>query len=122
MDTSLIYGIQKLLQKNKEIIWHGIMKNKIKIIIGARSSLLLPFKDLGLIIVDEEHDSSYKQEDGIIYNARDMAIARASIEKIPINLVTSIPSIETFNNIKNKKYNFTFLKKDIWSIHFQKLR
>ena len=84
LDTSLIYGIQKLLRKNKEIIWHGIMKNKIKIIIGARSSLLLPFKDLGLIIVDEEHDSSYKQEDGIIYNARDMAIARASIEKFQL--------------------------------------
>ena len=74
----------KITLKNKEIIWHGIMKNKIKIIIGARSSLLLPFKDLGLIIVDEEHDSSYKQEDGIIYNARDMAIARASIEKFQL--------------------------------------
>ena len=98
------------------------MKNKIKIIIGARSSLLLPFKDLGLIIVDEEHDSSYKQEDGIIYNARDMAIARASIEKIPINLVTSIPSIETFNNIKNKKYNFTFLKKRYMEYPFPKAK
>ena len=112
----------KITPKNKEIIWHGIMKNKIKIIIGARSSLLLPFKDLGLIIVDEEHDSSYKQEDGIIYNARDMAIARASIEKIPINLVTSIPSIETFNNIKNKKYNFTFLKKRYMEYPFPKAK
>ena len=80
------------------------------------------FKDLGLIIVDEEHDSSYKQEDGIIYNARDMAIARASIEKIPINLVTSIPSIETFNNIKNKKYNFTFLKKRYMEYPFPKAK
>ncbi|OUW73990.1 MAG: primosomal protein N' [Pelagibacteraceae bacterium TMED216] len=100
----------KITPKNKKIIWHGIINDKIKIIIGARSSLLLPFKNLGLIIVDEEHDASYKQEDGIIYNARDMAIARASIEKIPINLVTSIPSIETFNNIQNKKYNYTFLE------------
>ena len=72
--------------------------------IGARSSLLLPFKKLGLIIVDEEHDSSYKQDEGTIYNARDMAISRALAENIPINLITSIPSIETYNNIRGKKY------------------
>jgi primosomal protein N' (replication factor Y) len=71
--------------------------------------LLLPFKKLGIIIVDEEHDASYKQDEGIIYNARDMAISRASFENIPINLITSIPSLETFNNIQNKKYNITKL-------------
>ena len=98
-------------KKNKSIIWKGILEGKIKIVIGARSSLLLPFKKLGLIIVDEEHDSSYKQDEGISYNARDMAIARASLENIPINLVTSIPSIETFNNIVNKKYSITKLTK-----------
>ena len=64
----------------------------------------MPFKKLGLIIVDEEHDSSYKQDEGAIYNARDMAISRASFENIPINLITSIPSMETYNNIKDKKY------------------
>ena len=81
--------------------------------IGARSSLLLPFNKLGLIIVDEEHDTSYKQDEGIIYNARDMAISRASIENIPVHLITSVPSIETFNNIK--KINIIFLEsiKDI---------
>ena len=77
--------------------------------IGARSSLLLPFKNLGLIILDEEHDPSYKQDEGIIYHARDMAIARASFENIPIHLVSAVPSLETFNNIKNKKYNHTKL-------------
>ena len=66
--------------------------------------MLLPFKKLGIIIVDEEHDVSYKQDEGVIYNARDMAISRASFEKIPIHLVTSIPSIETYNNIQNKKF------------------
>ncbi len=79
--------------------------------IGARSSLFLPFKKLGLIVVDEEHDPSYKQEEGVIYNARDMAISRASIENIPIHLVTAVPSLETYNNILNKKYRKTELKK-----------
>ena len=100
----------KITIKNKRIIWKGIINNEIKIVIGARSSLLLPFKKLGIIIVDEEHDASYKQDGGIIYNARDMAISRASFEDIPINLITSIPSLETFNNIKNKKYKITKLK------------
>ena len=100
----------KITPKNKRIIWQGISKNKIKIVIGARSSLLLPFNKLGIIIVDEEHDSSYKQDEGLIYNARDMAIARASFENIPVHLVTSIPSLETFNNIKNKKYSITKIK------------
>jgi len=97
--------------KTKSIIWKGITEGKIKIVIGARSSLFLPFKNLGIIIVDEEHDTSYKQDEGIVYNARDMAITRASLENIPINLVTSIPSIETYNNIVSKKYNITKLEK-----------
>ena len=96
-------------KKNKSIIWKGITEGKIKIVIGARSSLFLPFKNLGIIIVDEEHDTSYKQDEGISYNARDMAITRASLENIPINLVTSIPSIETYNNIIIKKYYVTKL-------------
>jgi len=98
-------------KKNKSIIWKGITEGKIKIVIGARSSLFLPFKNLGIIVVDEEHDTSYKQDEGISYNARDMAITRASLENIPINLVTSIPSVETYNNIVNKKYYITKLNK-----------
>jgi len=98
-------------KKNKSIIWKGITEGKIKIIIGTRSSLFLPFKNLKIIIVDEEHDASYKQDEGVSYNARDMAIARASLENIPINLVTSIPSVETYNNIVNKKYYITKLGK-----------
>ena len=98
-------------KKNKTIIWKGIVEGKIKIVVGARSSLFLPFKNLGIIIVDEEHDASYKQDEGVSYNARDMAITRASLENIPINLVTSIPSIETYNNIVNKKYYLTALNK-----------
>ena len=98
-------------KKNKNIIWKGITEGKIKIVIGARSSLFLPFKNLGTIIVDEEHDASYKQDEGVSYNARDMAITRASIENIPINLITSIPSVETYNNIITKKFYITKLEK-----------
>jgi primosomal protein N' (replication factor Y) (superfamily II helicase) len=94
----------KITPKKKRIIWKGIIQNKIKLVVGARSALLLPFKNLGIIIVDEEHDTSYKQDEGVIYNARDMAISRASLEKIPINLVTSIPSVETYNNIQTRKF------------------
>ena len=94
-----------ITKKNREIIWSGIVNQKINVVIGARSSLFLPFKNLGLIIVDEEHDQSYKQDEGVIYNARDMAISRASFENIPINLVTAVPSIETFHNIKKCKYS-----------------
>ncbi len=102
----------KITPKNKRIIWKGIMNNKIKLVIGARSSLLLPFKNLGIIIVDEEHDTSYKQDEGVVYHARDMAVARASFEKIPIHLISSIPSLETFNNIQNKKFrHFKILKR-----------
>ena len=72
---------------------------------------MLPFKKLGIIIVDEEHDTSYKQDEGVIYNARDMAISRASFESIPIHLVSSVPSIETYNNICNKKYRHMKIKK-----------
>ena len=97
--------------KKKKIIWSGISSGTIKVVIGARSSLFLPFKKLGLIIVDEEHDQSFKQDEGVIYNARDMAIARANFENIPINLVSAVPSIETYSNIKRKKYSISRLTK-----------
>ena len=100
-----------ITKKKKEIIWSGIANGEIKVVIGARSSLFLPFKKLGLIIVDEEHDQSYKQDEGVTYNARDMAISRASFENIPINLITAVPSIETYENIKKGKYSISKLEK-----------
>ncbi len=100
-------GISK---KKKKIIWSGVANGEIKVVIGARSSLFLPFMKLGLIIVDEEHDQSYKQDEGVTYNARDMAISRASFENIPINLITAVPSIETFENVKKGKYSISRLE------------
>ena len=99
-------GVSK---KRKKVIWSGLASKKIKVVIGARSALFLPFKKLGIIIVDEEHDQSFKQDEGVIYNARDMAISRAHFENIPINLVTAVPSIETYENIKKEKYSFSRL-------------
>ena len=100
-----------ITKKKKEIIWSGIISEKIKIVIGARSALFLPFKKLGLIIVDEEHDQSFKQDEGVTFNARDMAISRASFENIPINLITAVPSLETYENIRKKKYKISKLEK-----------
>jgi len=99
----------KITSKRKKVIWSGLTCGEIKVVIGARSALFLPFKKLGLIVVDEEHDQSFKQDEGVTYNARDMAIARANSENIPINLVTAVPSIETYANIKNNKYSYSRL-------------
>ena len=86
-------GIQEF-QRKKETIWNGIATGKIKVVIGARSSMFLPFKNLKMIIIDEEHDQSFKQDEGVIYHARDMAILRASYENIPVNLVTAVPQLK----------------------------
>ncbi len=99
----------RISKKKKEVIWSGVANGEIKVVIGARSSLFLPFKKLGLIVVDEEHDQSYKQDEGVTYNARDMGISRASFENIPINLITAVPSIETYENIKKGKYSVSKL-------------
>ena len=98
----------KLSEKIK--IWNSINNGKVNIIVGARSALFLPFKSLGLIIIDEEHDQSFKQEEGTIYNARDMAVVRAKISNIPIILCSATLSIETKLNILEKKYEVVKLK------------
>ena len=85
-------------------IWRGVLTQKIKIVVGTRSALFLPWQDLGLIVIDEEHDTSYKQEDMGNYHARDMAILRAKIAVIPVVLASATPAAETIENVNLGKY------------------
>ena len=84
--------------------WRHVADGQARVVVGARSALFLPFHDLGLIVVDEEHDASFKQEDGVIYQARDMAVVRASLAQLPIVLVSATPSLETTINVQSGRY------------------
>ena len=90
--------------------WTAILEGRAPVIVGARSALFLPYPNLGLIIVDEEHDPSYKQEDQVIYQARDMAVVRAKIGQMPIVLVSATPSLETVTNVEQERYQHLVLK------------
>ncbi len=85
-------------------IWRMVAQGDAQLVIGARSSLFLPFRNLGLIVVDEEHDTSYKQEEGVLYNARDMAVLRASICGAHVVLASATPSLESWVNAEAGKY------------------
>ncbi len=85
-------------------IWRGVLQGKIKMVVGTRSALFLPWQDIGLIVIDEEHDSSYKQDDMGNYHARDMAILRAKIAGFPIVLASATPAAETLENVSVGKY------------------
>ena len=84
--------------------WRMVGEGGAQLVVGARSALFLPFSDLGLIVVDEEHDTSYKQEDGVLYNARDMAVLRASISEAQVVLASATPSLESWANAEAGKY------------------
>jgi primosomal protein N' (replication factor Y) len=84
--------------------WKMVGEGGAQLVVGARSALFLPFRDLGLIIVDEEHDTSYKQEDGVLYNARDMAVLRAALCDAQVVLASATPSLETWANAESGKY------------------
>ncbi len=100
----------KISKKEKREIFYGLADGSTKVIIGARSSLLLPFKNLKLIIVDEEHDASFKQEDVFNFHARDMAILKAKIENFAVILGSATPSIESYVNAKSGKYDYFALE------------
>lgn len=84
--------------------WKMVGQGAAQLIVGARSALFLPFQNLGLIVVDEEHDTSYKQEDGVLYNARDMAVLRAAINGAQVVLASATPSLESWANVEAGKY------------------
>jgi primosomal protein N' (replication factor Y) len=89
--------------------WAAVAANEVSVVVGARSALFLPYADLGLVIVDEEHDPAYKQEDGAHYHARDMAVVRGSIAKIPVVLASATPSVESEVNALRGRYRHVHL-------------
>jgi primosomal protein N' (replication factor Y) len=93
----------------RRMAWRGVAEGSTKVVVGARSALFLPYPDLGLIVVDEEHEAAYKQEDGVIYHARDMAVARAHQGGFPVVLVSATPSLESVVNSEVGRYERLFL-------------
>ena len=94
----------ELTPRTRARTWAAVAKGEVSVVVGARSALFLPYADLGLIIVDEEHDPAYKQEDGVHYHARDMAVVRGHIAKIPVVLSSATPSLETEVNARRGRY------------------
>jgi primosomal protein N' (replication factor Y) len=91
-------------QKERRRVYRAVMNGEARVVVGARSSLFLPFSELGLVIVDEEHEQAFKQQDGAIYHARDMAVVRARIEDCPVVLASATPSLESFVNAVSGRY------------------
>ncbi|HEX6860877.1 MAG TPA: primosomal protein N' [Caulobacteraceae bacterium] len=87
-------------------VWEAVVAGRCRIVVGARSALFLPFQKLSLVVVDEEHDGSYKQEDGFIYQARDLAVARAKIEDAMVVLASATPSLESLYNAESGRYRW----------------
>ncbi|MEN8236770.1 MAG: primosomal protein N' [Pseudomonadota bacterium] len=104
------FGIQPLVWHSdvsiakKRRTWRGLLEGEPQVVVGARSALFLPFTNLGVIVVDEEHDAGYKQEEGVIYHARDMAVVRAHLGGIPIVLASATPALETIHNCDLHRY------------------
>ncbi len=93
-----------LTPRQRRETWRAVSRRHAQVVVGARSALFLPFPALGLIVVDEEHDASFKQEEGVNYNARDMAVVRARFADAPIILSSATPSLETLNNAAEGRY------------------
>ena len=94
-----------ITQTERRRLWHMAAEGAAGLVVGARSALFLPFRDLGLIVVDEEHDASYKQEDGVLYNARDMAVLRAAMAGARVVLASATPCLESWANAEAGKYD-----------------
>ncbi len=92
-------------QTERRRLWRMAGEGGVGLVVGARSALFLPFRELGLVVVDEEHDTSYKQEDGVLYNARDMAVLRASLTNAQVILASATPCLESWVNAESGKYS-----------------
>jgi primosomal protein N' (replication factor Y) (superfamily II helicase) len=99
-----------LRPRERERVWRSVSEGNAKIIVGARSALFLPWQNLGLIIVDEEHEGAYKQDDGVTYHARDMAVLYGALGKFPVVLASATPSLESFVNVDRGRYDLLHLK------------
>lgn len=110
-----------LSKKQRRETLQGVISGDVKLVVGARSALLLPYKDLKLVVVDEEHDSSYKQEEGAIYNARDMALALAKYTDIAVLLSSATPSMESYYNIKQGKFGHLVLSERFSKVELPEL-
>jgi primosomal protein N' (replication factor Y) len=99
----------ELTQAERRLTWRAVLDGEAKVVVGARSALFLPYRDLGLVIVDEEHESAFKQEDGVIYQARDMAVVRGHLAKIPVVLASATPSLESVVNVAQGRYRILHL-------------
>lgn len=104
-DINVVALHSGLTEKERLHAWDAAKSGQAKIIIGTRSAVFTPFKQLGLIVVDEEHDLSFKQQDGFRYHARDLAIMRAHFNKIPIVLGSATPGLETLHNAKQGRFH-----------------
>ncbi len=93
-----------LTPRTRRVTWQAVALGEATVVVGARSALFLPFRDIGLIVVDEEHESAFKQEEGVIYHARDMAVVRARLAAAPCVLVSATPSLETLVNAARGRY------------------
>lgn len=92
-------------QRERIDTWKAVSEGRVKVIVGARSALFLPYPDLGLMVIDESHDHSFKQEDVVNYQGRDMAVVRAKLEQFPLILSTATPDLETVCNVEDGKYD-----------------
>ncbi len=93
-----------LTSRVRRVTWRAVAQGKAPVVVGARSALFLPFPDLGLIVIDEEHETTFKQEEGVVYHARDMAVVRARFCAAPAVLVSATPSLETVANVEAGRY------------------
>ncbi len=93
-----------LSSRTRRTTWRAVAHGDAQVVVGARSALFLPFPNLGLIVVDEEHETAFKQEDGVVYHARDMAVVRARLSAAPCILVSATPSLETLANVEAGRY------------------